>query len=56
MLHISPTDNEESVVEKIYVRRRRNPLLDRQAFHRRDQQEGETVDQYFSVLSDLHDA
>ncbi|UYV75083.1 K02A2.6-like, partial [Cordylochernes scorpioides] len=36
--------------------RSENPLLDRQDFHRRDQQTGESVDRYFAALKALDDS
>lgn len=39
-----------------YLRRRRNPLLDRQEFIKRDQMSGESADRYFAALNTLDDA
>ncbi|ODN00004.1 Transposon Tf2-6 polyprotein [Orchesella cincta] len=39
-----------------YIRQKRNPLLDRQEFHRRDQNAGESVDRYYAALRVLDDA
>ena len=46
------SDDIDTIVSKLesYVRRKRNPVLDRKLFHSRKQQEGESVDQYFSAL------
>ena len=46
------TDDVGDVVRRIeaFFRRRRSPLIDRQEFHARDQQEHETVDQYLVAL------
>ena len=51
-LDIKTTDDIDAVVDKLqaYVRARRNPLLDRKAFHSRDQDAGESIDQYVSAL------
>ncbi len=39
-----------------YLRQKRNPLLDRKDFHRRDQQPGESIDRYYATLKSLDDA
>ena len=47
----------EAVVNRLgsYLRFRRNPLLDhdREGFHARSQRDGETIDQYYSVLAQI---
>ncbi|CAG9815511.1 unnamed protein product [Phaedon cochleariae] len=57
-IRIAPSTDLSIIIElmEAYLRRRRNPLLDRQAFHRRDQQPGECVDRYFAALKELDDA
>ena len=35
---------------RAYIRARRNPLLDKKLFHRRDQEEGESIDQYVAAV------
>ncbi|UYV80134.1 hypothetical protein LAZ67_18001802, partial [Cordylochernes scorpioides] len=56
-LHISTTTLDEAVnALEAYLRKKRNPLLDRQDFHRRDQQTGESVDRYFAALKALDDS
>ena len=51
-LGITISDDIDTAVEKLraYIRARRNPLLDRKLFHCRDQEEGETIDQYVAAL------
>ncbi|CAL8106515.1 unnamed protein product [Orchesella dallaii] len=55
---IQDSTSAEDILQLLedYLRRKRNPLLDRQAFHRRDQQQGESVDRYFAALKSLDDA
>ena len=55
---IADGDDERVAIQKLvaFLRKRRNPLLDRQAFHGRSQRQGESISQYFSGLSQLHDA
>ncbi|UYV68051.1 HNRNPK [Cordylochernes scorpioides] len=57
-LHISTTTTLDEAVNALeaYLRKKRNPLLDRQDFHRRDQQTGESVDRYFAALKALDDS
>ena len=57
-LNILDSDYLHAAVRKIgsYLRRKRNPLVDRQSFHGRDQANGESIDQYFSALSWIHNA
>ena len=51
-LGITISEDIDTAVEKLraYIRARRNPLLDRKLFHCRDQEEGESVDQYVTAL------
>ncbi|CAL8135979.1 unnamed protein product [Orchesella dallaii] len=44
------------ILMEAYIRQKRNPLLDRQEFHRRDQFNGESVDRYYAALRVLDDA
>ena len=55
---IADGDDERVAIQKLeaFLRKRRKPLLDRQAFHGRNQRQGESISQYFSGLSQLHDA
>ncbi|XP_065196416.1 uncharacterized protein LOC135827906 [Sycon ciliatum] len=55
---IADGDDERVAIQKLvaFLRKRRNPLLDRKAFHGRSQRQGESISQYFSGLSQLHDA
>ncbi|UYV80583.1 K02A2.6-like, partial [Cordylochernes scorpioides] len=57
-LHISTTTTLDEAMNALeaYLRKKRNPLLDRQDFHRRDQQTGESVDRYFAALKALDDS
>ena len=57
-LNILDSDYLHAAVRKIgsYLRRKRNPLVDRQSFHGRDEANGESIDQYFSALSRIHNA
>ena len=57
-LKIDQNDDIDTAVEKIeeYIRQRNNPLVDRRLFHSRDQQLGESVDQYFAALSRIEAA
>lgn len=56
-LGIAEDDDTSEIITKMeqYLRGKRNPLLDRQEFHRRDQQPGESVDHYFAALKALDD-
>ncbi len=58
MLNIDETDDIESIMEKIkiYVRSKRNPLLDRQDFFLRNQKLGESVDDYLAELKLLYES
>ena len=49
------SDSSIDVIHKLerYLRARCNPLIDRKRFHSRDQQAGESVDQYVSALSQI---
>ena len=51
-LGITISEDIDTAVEKLraYIRARRNPLLDRKLFHCRDQEEGESIDQYVAAL------
>ena len=51
-LEITISEDIETAVVKlrVYIRARRNPLLDRKLFHCRDQAEGESIDQYVAAL------
>ena len=51
-LRITLSDDIDTAVEKVraYIRAHRNPLLDRKLFHGRDQEEGESIDQYVAAL------
>ena len=49
---ITISEDIDTAVEKVraYMRACRNPLLDRKLFHCRDQEEGESIDQYVAAL------
>ena len=50
-LDVAPNDDIDGIIEKIgrYLRRRRNPVLDRKDFFDRNQEEGENIDQYLPM-------
>ncbi len=58
ILGIGPDDDMADIIECIgeYIRRKRNPLLDRHDFHRRNQHGQETVDQYMAELKILYES
>jgi len=57
VLGVTPTDDVEDIIAKIgdYVRRHRNPILDRRQFLQRNQKPGETVDKYYAALRQIDD-
>jgi len=54
-LNITTSHSVDEAIQLMedYLRKKRNPLLDRQEFHRRDQQPGESVDKYFAALKSI---
>ncbi len=58
ILGIGQDDDMAAIIEHIgeYIRRKRNPLLDRHDFHRRNQHGHETVDQYMAELKILYES
>ncbi len=58
MLDIKPDDDIKEILDCIgnYICKKRNPLLDRLDFYRRDQREHEGIDQYFAELQILYES
>ena len=56
-LEIAQTDDVDDVIGKVgdYLRRHRNPILDRMEFSRRNQRSSEQVDEYHAALRILDD-
>ena len=57
-LEIEGADDIEEIMMKIgaYLRRQRNPLIDRQDLHNRNQLPDENVDQYLAALQVMYDS
>ena len=56
-LGVKDSDDAGTVIRKLeaFLRKQHNPLLDRRAFHDRNQQEQESVDQYYMALVRIDD-
>ena len=58
IISVTDQDDTPAVISELrrYIRRQRNPLLDRLAFYGRKQQQGESFDSFFSSLHELYKA
>ena len=58
IIPIKSTDDSTDIIAavKLYIRRQRNPLLDRLDFYNRRQQRGESFDSFFTSLKELFNA
>ena len=58
IIPVAQTDDVEDIMKtvKAYIRRQRNPLLDRIEFYKRKQSRGESFDAFYTTLKELHNS
>ncbi len=58
MLKILPDDDIEQILDHIraYIRKQRNPVLDRRDFYRRSQRTQEKIDQFYADVKDIYES